>query len=304
MPPTIVADEYIVIIYNPNSAHHSEANARKLERRLKKAAPHLSVRCISTQYAGHGEELAYELARAPGRLLIVSSSGDGGYHEVINGVIRAGIETRSVRLTVCAVLPAGNANDHSRTMQHKPLWKAIKRGQITKIDLLKVSIESPGNELRWVRYAHSYVGLGLTPDIATELNRRPLNIFRETSLVVKMLFKYRPFEIRHRRETLVLDSLIFANINKMAKVLRLAKKNQPDDGRFEVIVFPHTSTLLLIKKVLRAATVGLKTTYRARKYSFVVVQDMPMQLDGEVTRLAVGSKVEIVAARKMLPTII
>lgn len=290
----------VIIIYNPNSKGNSKANAKNLEKHLKKALPHIPVKNIPTEYAGHAEELAYDAAKAYKCPLIVSSSGDGGYHEVINGVMRTGSKARS---TICAVLPAGNANDHSRTLQHKPLWKSIRKGTASRIDLLKISISNPDEESQ-IRYAHSYAGLGLTPVIATELNRHTLNAFKEASLVIRMFFKYHPFEIRHGSRTMSFDSLIFANINKMAKVLTLARKNQPDDGKFEIISFPHSRKLILIKKVLRAATIGLKTTTRAHTYSFTVVKDMPMQLDGEVTALSAGSKIEITAARKILRTIV
>lgn len=291
----------VIIIYNPQSTGKSQANAKELEKRLKKSLPKLPVETIPTRYAGHGEKLAYKLARGLRHPLIVSSSGDGGYHEVINGVMRAGGKTRRA---VCAVLPAGNANDHSRTMHHAPLWQAIQKGKVTKIDLLKVTIEQPGHRQPDVRYAHSYAGLGLTPVIATELNRHSLNAFKEASLVLRMFFKYRPFEIRHKGKKLRFDSLIFANINQMAKFLTLAKKNRPDDGRFEVIAFPHAPKRLLVKKLLLAATIGLKTNHRERKYAFEVIKTMPMQLDGEVMRLAAGSKVQITAAKKALLTIV
>ncbi len=291
----------VVIIYNPNSTGNSKANAEKLAKGLKKSLSRIPVKLIPTRRAGHGEELAYDLVQSQKHLLIVSSSGDGGYHEVINGVMRAGTKGKS---TICAVLPAGNANDHSRTMRHTSLQRAIKNGKITKIDLLKVTIESSHSKRKRVRYAHSYAGLGLTPVIAAELNRQSLNPFKEASLVIKLFFKYRPIEIRRDNKIVSFDSLIFANINKMAKVLTLARKNQPDDGRFEVISFPHTRKRVLIRKVLLAATIGLKTRQRERKYTFKTIKATPMQLDGEVTRLAAGNQVEITAARKALATIV
>ncbi len=188
-------------------------------------------------------------------------------------------------------------------MQDKPLWQAIEKGKITRIDLLKVTIRSPDKK-SIIRFAHSYAGLGLTPIVATELNRHTLNAFRESSLVIKTFFKYRPFKIRRGNKTLSFDSIIFANINQMAKVLTLAENNNPDDGKFEVISFPHAHKFLLIKMLLRAATIGLKTTRRESKYTFEAVKKMPMQLDGEITKLKAGDRVEIAAAREALRTII
>lgn len=271
----------------------------KLERQLGKALPDVSIKSLPTKYAGHAEELVYELATSHKKPLIISSSGDGGYHEVINGAMKA---KKAKKVAITAVLPAGNANDHSRTMQERPLAEAIIAGKITAIDLLEVTIHTKGKKL--VRYAHSYAGLGLTPVIATELNRHTLNAFRETWLVLTTFFKHRPFTIRHSNKLIILDSLIFTNINEMAKILTLAQDNKPDDGKFEVISFPHAHKFLLIKKLFRAATVGLQTTRRENTYSFEVIKKMPLQLDGEVTTLAAGARVKISAAPMALKTII
>jgi len=273
------------------------SDAKQLASQLRKILPDTSIKCVPTKYAGHAEKLACNLARIRSKPLIISSSGDGGYHEVINGVMQ--IKDNSA---ICAVLPAGNANDHSRTLQEEPLYQAIKKGKTTRLDLLRITIETSGK--KQIRYAHSYAGLGLTPVVATELNRHTLNAFREASLVIKTFFKYRPFKIRRGGKVLKFDSLIFANINQMAKVLTLSEKNKPDDGFFEVISFLHGRKHILAKRLLRAATTGLKKPRREQKYSFEVLKKMPMQMDGEVTKLSANSKVEVASAKRILLTIV
>jgi diacylglycerol kinase (ATP) len=62
---------------------------------------------------------------------------------------------------VCAVKAAGNANDHRRTTARRPLIDAITAGEVRRIDLLRLAI---GDGVRaQTHYAHSYIGLGLTP---------------------------------------------------------------------------------------------------------------------------------------------
>jgi diacylglycerol kinase family enzyme len=285
----------ILIIYNPNSTGNSEGNAKNLRRKLKKSLSKMYIECVPTQYAGHGEKLARDFSKKYKRPLIVSSSGDGGYNEVINGIMQANSQA------ISAVLPSGNANDHSRVMQDRPLYETIIKNKISKIDLLKVEIKG---KTRLVRYAHSYVGLGLTPVVATELNRHTLNAFRETWLVLKTFYKYRPFKIRYQNKTYTLDSLIFTNINEMAKILTLAPINRPDDGKFEIITFPHNRKLMLIRKLFKAATTGLAKTERRNKYQFTIIKDMPMQLDGEVLKVKKGSRVNVVSVKQVLSTIV
>ena len=151
----------IIIIYNPKSTGKSKHNALNLQKILSKKLPQIPNKVVPTQYKAHAEELAYAIASKYKAPLIVSCSGDGGYNEVINGVMKAG---KAGKNTICAVRASGNANDHSRTMQSKPLWKAIVHDEVTNIDLLRFTVTSGGKKS--VRYAHSYAGLGLSPVVA------------------------------------------------------------------------------------------------------------------------------------------
>ena len=72
-----------------------------------------------------------------GSPLIVSVSGDGGYNEVVNGVMDAGNDR-----AVCAVRAAGNANDHRRVTREQPLADAIVAGDVRRIDLLRLTVGS------------------------------------------------------------------------------------------------------------------------------------------------------------------
>jgi diacylglycerol kinase family enzyme len=283
----------IFIIFNPNSTGDSESMAKELEAKLQKALSKTKITRIATKRAGHAQELARDIAAKEKAPLIISSSGDGGYNEVVNGVM----ESKNSR-AICAVLAAGNANDHGRTMQDKPLHQQIIRHKVTEIDLIKVTAGKA------TRYAHSYVGLGLTPVVATELNRHSLNAVKETWLAVSTFFAYRPFKIRHENKIVRLDSLLFANINQMAKVLTLAEENRPDDGKFEIILFPAGRKWGLIKRLSKAAITKLETTNRASKFTFTVIKKMPMQLDGEVMVLQADDEVIIKSAHKALKTIV
>ena len=70
---------------------------------------------------------------------------------------------------VCAVKAAGNANDHRRTTARRPLIDAITAGEVRRIDLLRLAI-GDGVHAR-TQYAHSYIGLGLTPVMAIGLEK-------------------------------------------------------------------------------------------------------------------------------------
>src|SRR4051812_41454633 len=89
----------ICIIYNPNSTGRSQRKAKDLQRQLRERLPDIPAVCLATEYAGHARELAFDIAQSEKKPLIISASGDGGYNEVINGVMEA-----DNRQAVCAVL--------------------------------------------------------------------------------------------------------------------------------------------------------------------------------------------------------
>lgn len=295
----MAAYSFIAIIYNPNSTGPSKANAEKLARSLRRRMPSQNIDCMATEHAGHGEELAYDIAKKYKRPLIVSSSGDGGYNEVINGVMRA--RNQGFQAT-CAVLPSGNANDHRRTLKSQSLLKGILDKKITRIDLLCVAIHAGSKDEQ--RYAHSYIGFGLTPTIAAELNRHTLNSLKEAWIVLKTFYKLQPFELIINNTRTRLDSLIFSNIHRMAKVLKLSDKSRVHDGKFEVTFFPHGRKLALVGKLARAAFSHSLPNERTDHYEFTTVKKMPMQLDGEVREISAGAKVRITCHKQALQTIL
>lgn len=292
---------HIGIIYNPVSSGNAQAKAKNLHKQLQSKLPDLPIDLRGTDYAGHAEELAYELAAGSRHPLLVSVSGDGGYHEVINGALRA--EQAHKTRPVCAVYGAGNANDHHRALRKKPLVKAILEDIEQRIDLLEV-VTTDSNGQADTRFAHSYIGLGITPLVATELNRRQLNHWRELLLVATTFWRYKPFVIEVAGKRQQYDSIVFANINKMAKVVKLSKNGRPDDGRFEVIELPHNRKLGLVSTAARAALFGLGPQPRRKSSSFKVVEDIPMQLDGELKELKAGGTVHVRIAPHKLRTLL
>jgi diacylglycerol kinase (ATP) len=289
----------VTIIFNPHSTGPSELYAKRLQRELRKLFPDLKAELKPTKYAGHAEKLAYARAKATKKPLIISSSGDGGYNEVMNGAMRAQSEGAT---PVCAVLAAGNANDHGRTLQSRPLIEAIKEGKETRLDLLKARYKTRGQEK--VRYAHSYIGLGLTPVVAVELNKTSLNALKELWIVLKTFYKFRPFKIKVKGLRQTLDSILFTNIGDMAKVLTVAKNAKPDDGLFEIVTFPHSAKLRLARRLAKASMGGLQQTKRASEYSFMVLKKMPVQFDGEVQFIDKDSHVRITSEHRVLRTIL
>ena len=286
----------IVIIFNPHSTGNAPESAEELRDELAHRLPAVPLELSPTQHAGHARDLA-RAASDGGRPLVVSVSGDGGYNEVVNGVMDAGNDR-----AVCAVRAAGNANDHRRTTRERPLADAIVAGDVRRIDLLRLTVGSGPDAL--IRYAHSYIGVGLTPVVAVDLEKGGKGSWREIVSVVRGFSRFRPFPIRledgRRRR---IDSLVFANIAEMAKYAKLSEAGAPDDGRFEVITQRQTGKLAVLATVIRAATRGLGPQPSATHYGFTTLAPMPLQLDGELVELEADTPVAVDIAPRALATI-
>lgn len=289
----------VLVIYNPNSTGDSERLAKIFAKKARKLYPKASVELVPTKFVAHGEEIAAKAASMPGKTLIVSSSGDGGYHEVINGLMAG---KRLLSNVTSAVLPAGNANDHSRTMHDSPLHRSLKKAEQIKIDLLKITVKQDNKVT--TRYAHSYAGLGFTPQVARELNKHQLNPAKELGLLLKTFKDFEPFKIEHDNKIQSYDSLVFSNINQMAKVLTLADKNRPDDGKFELIAMQHRSKVKMLLTFVKAAVTYIQPEKRLKKFEFRVLHAMPFQLDGEVMKLEKDAKVVVSIAPRALKTLV
>jgi diacylglycerol kinase (ATP) len=290
------AFDQVVVIFNPESTGDAPQLAEQLRADLHDRYPTLPVRLSPTERAGHATELARESARS-GRPLIVSVSGDGGYNEVVDGVMQAGDVD-----AVCAVVAAGNANDHHRATGDRPLVDAIGVGGVRRIDLLKLTTGTGADAS--IRYAHSYIGLGLTPTVAVELEKGGKGSAREIVSVIRTFLRFRPFRIEledgGRRS---FDSLLFANIAEMAKYATLSDAGRPDDGVFEVVALPHTSRRRMLATAIRSAVRGLGPQPTATHYAFVTVGSLPLQLDGELIELPAGTHVQVDIAPGALATI-
>ncbi len=283
----------ITIIFNPNSTGDAPKLAAGLRDDVLSARPGQQVRLHPTDHAGHAVALAREAASAS-NALVVSVSGDGGYNEVVNGVMASGSND-----TVCAVLPAGNANDHSRATGRKPLAEAITEGRVRRIDLLRLSLDQAGTE---PVYAHSYIGFGLTPVVAIDLEKGSKGAAKEMFSVVRTFSKYKPFEIRQSDgEPRSFDSLVFANISQMAKYATLSEAgDQPADGKFEVITFPHMAKWRVLLTALRATTQGLGDQPSFTRYRFSTLKPLPYQIDGEVKSVDADTDITISSAPQAL----
>lgn len=291
--------EEVVIIYNPNSTGRGKENAFKLRDDLQETGYEVPVKMYATEHAGHAETIAQEYAKSTKNILLISSSGDGGYHEMINGILSS-----SATNITAGLIPSGNANDHYRTLfdDKRDLAEAIIAGKRRSIDTIKVSSTIDGAP--WSRYAHSYAGIGLTPAVGQELTKTDLNLLNEKWLVIKYLFKYTHATIRVNGKKKRYSSLIFSNINRMSKVLKLSESSSVEDGKFEISSIKYRSKLHTLLLLVKSATFGLEELGSYNSFDFQTTKRLLIQLDGEVYRLDKKSGVSVECTPSQLKTIL
>jgi len=271
----------IAIIYNPNSTGNSKKNAKELARHLKRHLPKsVTIELDATSHAGHAENLARDIAKGRQKVLLVSSSGDGGFNEVLNGLIAAHNPNAAA-----IVLPSGNANDHHHATSLRSVEEKILQPKIEAIDAVKVTATKDGRS--FTRYAHSYVGAGLTAYIGKKLTEAKLNPLNEKWLVLKYLFLFRGVTLRvspdfrwHRY-----SSLLFGNIGRMSKVIKLARESDYDDGKMEVYELKTSSTLRTILMLVSGSVLGLRANAQLKQLAFMSKRPVEVQFDGEVVQL-------------------
>ncbi|OYX53298.1 hypothetical protein B7Y92_03395 [Candidatus Saccharibacteria bacterium 32-50-13] len=301
-PPTHRTEQTvsnIAIIYNPNSTGDSADLAKSTAKELTEALPGLKIELIPTKRRAHAETLAYDIAKANQRPLIISSSGDGGYHEVVNGALKA--QNDGCR-PVTSVLPAGNANDHHRNLHRLDIAEAVQQNVISTIDVIRLDSTIDGQP--FTRYAHSYIGFGLTPQAGAELNKTKLSFAREALIVLKSFLQLRPVTLTVDGKTKKYDSFIISNIDSMSKIMQISEHSSVSDGRFEVTMFTRRHRLRLLGLLLRTSVLGIKQDYRTERLKLRTASATLVQLDGEIFKLDADSDVIISAVHRGLDCIV
>lgn len=281
----------VVIIYNPNSTGDGKKNAEALAAELR--AEHISVRVRPTTHPGHGLEIAENYATRGEEMVLISASGDGGYHEVINGAL-----PHIPPKIIVGVLPSGNANDHATALGSGSLAKSIKQQTFRYIDTIKVSATVNGK--LWTGYAHSYVGFGVTAVAAKDLTKKRPNAVTEKAIVASALFSYKYAKVKEGKRVKRYSSVVFGNIPVMSKLVKISKFSSVTDGKVEVSAIEFHSKLRLVLYLMTAATIGLRAEKSVRTYECTPLRAMAIQLDGEVYTVDPHSKLRVEVMKRSL----
>lgn len=279
--------EQVVVLYNPNSTGNSAKNAKEFKQKLEQHSNGTYVAELrATEYPGHAEEIVDEYAQSRKRTLLVSSSGDGGYHEIINGVMN----TASAKIVV-SLLPSGNANDHYHAMRTDDFYDDICSGKLRKLDVIKISSVVDGK--KWTRYAHSYAGIGFSAYIGKKLTASTLNAWNEKAIVAKGLSRFRYVTICENKTAVKYSSLILSSVGRMSKVLQLADGDSTENGKLEVSEIRYENPLHTMRQFVTMLFTNVTNRHAVEHFDFETTHKLSIQLDGEAYTLDAKSPVRI-----------
>jgi len=285
--------DHIALIYNPKSTGNALARAKQLASQIKSNKKSIAIEAVltPTDYAGHARLLAKEISLSYDHPLIISVSGDGGYNEVINGIMAAKEANKSIS-PVAAVFGAGNANDHMRASRGKTsLVELILNSKPQAMNIMKLTARA--KKVTLIRYAHSYIGLGISSKAGYELNKHGKTRYKEAFTILKTFWNLQPIEIKVDNSTHKIDSLIFANIGQMAKVMKLNTKTKLQNNKFEVIIFNHLHKPHLIFNLLKSVLWHANNGLGVESYQFSTTTSEKVQLDGEVETIPANADIYV-----------
>jgi len=286
----------ICLIANPNSSRGGDRVARELRRRLRQAVT-VPVSIHLTKRTGHARDFARKLLREDARTLLISVSGDGGYHEVINGAMASGVKKPR-----CAVFGAGNANDHHQSLYENEdeFLKRLAGGRLRSFDLIRFDI-GKGNGKSTV-YAHSYGGVGLSAQAAHRLDQEASDPLAEIIGSLRTTAGAPAVPLRVGGRVLAYDSLLVLNVGRMAKYLRTRHRPRASGKRLYLVSLRHRGRLLRMWQVARAFAFGLPTR-RVERVTFTTAKPTLLQLDGEVHKLTAETQVGVTRSRQAIRTL-
>ncbi|SHJ85095.1 diacylglycerol/lipid kinase family protein [Paramaledivibacter caminithermalis] len=217
--------------------------------------------------------------------LIISVGGDGTLSEVVNGVVKAGINTP------ITVLPAGTVNDFANYLnipyEIDGICNMFRHGKLIDIDVCK------NNDNYFINVAAA----GIMTDVplkATVASKTILGKFAYYAEgikdIPKKLIKSIKYRFEYDNEFFEEDVLLFAVLNSSSAggFKRIAPHAGLDDGKFDVCIFKKSDifdTAASFLKILRGEHINNESVRYFQTDNLTVTCleecDIHLDIDGE-----------------------
>lgn len=211
----------------------------------------VGIEVVQTTLPHQGIAIARAAVRDGRRRLLVAG-GDGSAHDVVNGIMDAGLD--HARETTLALAPLGTGNDWARTLgidrDPAAIVDALTRGRTVPHDV--GVLEFPGrSQLR--RWFVNVAGAGYDAFVLSRLPAHVSSTLAYLRGAVSGLLRYRSPRFRVSSETRSFDErllLVFAaNGRYCGNAMHVAPAAQTDDGRLDVVAIEELGVLELLAKL-------------------------------------------------------
>lgn len=278
-----------VFLVNPASANGATGRRwAELERRA--AALGLEGDTQLSKRPGHLSELATE-AVARGATSLVVVGGDGTVHEVVDGVVGAGLGDR-VEL---GMIPLGTGRDFARSLRiprrFEDAVEVARGGRVRTVDVGRATYTTAAGEAR----AHfaNFAGAGISGGIAARANRTSKALGGKISFfwaTLAVFSRWPPSEMTVtidgvERQARLLEALAM-NGDYTAGGMWVAPEASLEDGAFDVVLigdFSKAEFTTTFPKIYRGRHVTHPKVeiIRARELEVDAPEPLPIVLDGE-----------------------
>lgn len=240
-------------VVNPASGRQgSRQQWPAIERAIRIAG--LEVEAVRTVRHGEGEALARR-AVVEGRRQLLVAGGDGSAHEVVNGVMSAGLsDTRTVTL---AIAPTGTGNDWARSLgvgrRAADIAAVLAAGRTMLHDV--GVIEHPGIATPERRYFINVAGAGYDAWVTSRVPRPVPSALTYLRIALGGLAGFRSPQFRIRADEAALDGrllLAFVAIGQYCgNRMHVAPTAQLDDGLFDVLAVQELGRAAVLARLAK-----------------------------------------------------
>ena len=217
-----------------------------------------------TQRGGEASEIAEREARA-GRRLVIACGGDGTINEVVNGLLRAGVDGG----TELGVLPSGTGGDFRRTLgvptRTADAARHLREGEARPLDAGRVTyVNAQGEEES--RFFVNVASFGMGGDVINRVKTRsglPAGAARLlggkasfAAAALQAAFSFEKPAVRISLDggpesQLTVANFCVANARYFGGGMKIAPDAKVDDGRFDVVAVGDVSALTVLASSYR-----------------------------------------------------
>jgi diacylglycerol kinase (ATP) len=278
-----------VFLVNPASANGSTGR-RWPELEHRAAALGLTGNVLFSERPGHLGELARE-AVAGGAERLVVVGGDGTAHEVVDGLMKAGLADRAE----LALLPLGTGKDFARSVRIPTRMdeaiEVARGGRVRTIDVGRATYTTGAGEA--IAYFANFAGAGISGAIARRANGMTKALGGRVSFMwatLAVFSRWQPVEMTveidgEQRQARLLEALAM-NGDYTAGGMWVAPEAGLDDGSFDVVLigdFSKAEFATTFPKIYRGTHVSHAKVeiVRARELRVDAPEPLPIVVDGE-----------------------